>query len=119
MALIGDRWQSLVGRTEDPVLELKIRAVRDNLADCLASLPACLALENWSSVDFYYANMTPLRKELFPSFCRAYREARDSGHYRALAPLIRRAREHWLRVSHELPACAPENVDGFLRQNAF
>ena len=118
-ALIGDGWQSLLQRMENPILEMKVRAVRDNLADCLASLPACVILQNWPSVDFYYANMTPLRRELFPSFCRAYQAARDSGNYRSLAPVIRRAREHWLRVSRELPDCAPAAVEGFLSRNAF
>lgn len=118
-ALIGKGWQSLLRRVEDPVTELRIRAVRDNLADCLAALPACMTLENWASVDFYYANMTPLRRDLFPSFCEAYRGARGNGNYRSLAPLIARARKHWLRVSRELPACAPDHLKSYLDACAF
>ncbi len=118
-ALIGDGWQSMLRRTDDPLTELKIRAVRDILADCLASLPACVTLENWPSLDFYYANMTPLRRELFPGFCNAYRAARASGHYRSLAPVIASAREHWLAVSRQLPRCAPDALDGLLGRCAF
>ncbi len=118
-ALIGEGWQSLLSRVEDPLTELKIRAVRDNLADCLAALPACMTLENWPSVDFYYANMTPLRRDLFPSFCEAYRGARGNGNYRSLAPLIARARKHWLTVSRELPACAPGHLKRYLDTCAF
>ncbi len=118
-SLIGDGWQSLLGRVDDPLTELKIRAVRDNLADCLASLPACVTLENWASLDFYYANMTPLRRELFPSFCDAYRRVRGNGDYRALAPVIARAKAHWLRVSRELPACKPAALKGYLDRCAF
>ncbi len=118
-ALIGDGWQCLLSRVEDPLTELKIRAVRDNLADCLAALPACLTLENWPSVDFFYANMTPLRKELFPSFCVAYQEAREDGNYSALAPVIARAGRHWLRVSRALPGCSAEHLKTYLDDCAF
>jgi hypothetical protein len=118
-ALIGNGWQALLRRMENPLLEMKIRAVRDNLADCLASLPACITLENWPSVDFYYASMTPMRRELFPGFCEAYQAARGSGDYRSLAPLVSRAREHWLRVSRALPDCTPAALEGFLGRSAF
>ena len=118
-SLIGDGWQSLLGRVEDPITELRIRAVRDNLADCLASLPACVTLENWASLDFYYANMSPLRRELFPSFCDAYRRVRGDGNYRSLAPVIARARRHWLRVSRELPDCTADSLEGYLDDCAF
>lgn len=118
-SLIGDGWQSLLGRVDDPVTELRIRAVRDNLADCLASLPACVTLENWASLDFYYANMTPLRRDLFPGFCEAYRRVRGSGNYRSLAPVIASARQHWLRVGRALPACANDSLEGYLDRCAF
>ncbi len=118
-ALIGDAWQSLLAQVENPLIEWKIRAVRDHLADCLAALPACIALENWPSVDFFYANMTPVRKELFPSFCEVYQGVRHDGNYHPLASVISRAGKHWLQVSRELPRCSPERLTNYLDACAF
>jgi len=100
--LIGEGWQSMVLGIENPVLELKARAVRDNLADCVSSLPAFLSLDDQMSLDFFYANMTGLRKELFPSFCKAYWQAKREGNYRAISAVVREGKKHWLKVSRQL-----------------
>lgn len=79
-----------------------MRAVRDNLADCVTSLPAFLTLSDQVSLDFYYANMTPLRREMFPSFCEAYRTAKRQGGYQALSRVVAQGRHHWLKMSRVL-----------------
>jgi len=100
--LIGERWQEMISSLSNPVIELKARAVRDNLADCVTALPAFLALEDRPSLDFYYANMTPLRRELFPSFCQAYRDGRSTGDFSRLAAVIRSGQRHWLHIGRRL-----------------
>ncbi len=100
--LIGQGWQSMVYRIDNPVVELKVRAVRDNLADCLSLLPACLSLGDQASLDFFYANMTPLRKQLFPSFCNAYQAAKRQGNHQPISKVVREGQTHWLSTSQQL-----------------
>jgi hypothetical protein len=128
--MIGEGWQLVVKDIKNPVQELKVRAVRDNLADCMTSLPALLALEDRISIDFYYANMTPLRREMFPSFCEAYRIAKSHGDYRNLSRVVARGRKHWLSVSRQLVSSRDQkfehasevehqNVDDLLQHSVF
>ncbi|MGI9316177.1 MAG: Sfum_1244 family protein [bacterium] len=100
--LIGEGWQLVVGNINNPIHELKVRAVRDNLADCVTSLPAFLTFSDQISLDFYYASMTPLRRELFPSFCEAYRSAKHHGDYQGLSRVVAQGRKHWLKMSRQL-----------------
>lgn len=100
--LIGERWHPLLASMENPVDEIRARAVRDNLADCATSLPSFLALGDTASLDFYYANMTPLRRQMFPGFCDAYCESRARGEFSRLSAVIRDARHYWLDVGRNL-----------------
>jgi hypothetical protein len=128
--MIGEGWQLVIEDIENPVQELKVRAVRDNLADCMTSLPAFLALKDRISLDFYYANMTPLRREMFPSFCEAYRIAKSHGDYRNLTRVVAQGRKHWLSVSRQLvssrdqkpehaPGAESKSVDELLQHSVF
>lgn len=107
--LIGEGWRNVIKNTKDPIHELKLRAVRDNLADCVTSLPAFLSLRDQISLDFYYANMTPLRREMFPSFCAAYQSAKSVGDYRKLRNVVVQGRKHWLKMSRELVSFRERN----------
>ena len=100
--LIGERWHAMLQTLDNPIQELRARAVRDNLADCMISLPAFLALEDSVSLDFYYANMTPLRREMFPSFCRAYKRAVSQEDFSEISSVVRKGQQHWLKVSQGL-----------------
>jgi hypothetical protein len=100
--LIGEQWNLMLERLKNPIHELRARAVRDNLADCVTSLPAFLALEDKQSLDFYYANMTPLRREMFPSFCAAYKEAMAEEDFSKISEVVRNGQHHWLKISKGL-----------------
>ena len=101
--LIGEGWQVMLGNLDHPVKEFKARAIRDNLADCTATLPAFLTFDDHASIDFYYANMTPLRKKLFPSFCEAYEAARKKGgDYSRMKEVVKKGRLHWLKLGRRL-----------------
>ena len=128
--LIGEGWRSVIKNIENPIHELKIRAIRDNLADCVTSLPAFLSLSDQISLDFYYANMSPLRRDMFPSFCAAYQSANCRGDFQVLAKVIVQGRKHWLKVSRKLvsgrhgnfarsPGADAEYVDRLLERCVF
>ncbi len=81
--------------------ELMLRAVRDNLADCLGVLPALLEDPRPPSVHFYFGNLTPLRRQLFPRAVEAYEAWRAGEGTAALAAAAETGREHWLRVARD------------------
>jgi hypothetical protein len=97
------------------------RAVRDNLADCLSTLPMLLERGARPSLHFYFAHREGLRRELFPSLTAAYRSWRDTGAASALAATTDAGREHWLKSARRLleltrgdPAAAEAEVEALL-----
>ena len=110
--LIGEGWQDMVASLDNPLTELKVRAVRDNLADSLACLPGLLCLERRPAIDFYYASMSALRRELFPSLLDAWENTDDGRDYAALGRVVVRGRQHWLDVSRRLLAEAGNRPPG-------
>jgi hypothetical protein len=73
--------------------------VRDLLADCLSALPALLDDENQASLHFYFANFSPLRKDLFPSLEDAYLTWLSNSNMQHLKTVVRDGKSHWLAVA--------------------
>jgi hypothetical protein len=109
--LLGARWEEMLAGLSERRSELLARAVRDNLADCLSTLPGLLEREAHASIHFYFSQFDGLRKELFPALAAAYREWRESGTADALRPAIARGCEHWTSVARSLLA-QPALPDG-------
>jgi hypothetical protein len=78
------------------------RAVRDLLADCLSALPALLDDENQASLHFYFANLSPLRKDLFPSLEDAYLTWLSNSSIQRLKTVVRDGKSHWLAVAGQI-----------------
>jgi len=72
-----------------------LRSVRDHLADCLSTLPSLIENKNEVSLHFYFANLTSLRKEIFPKMMRAYEHWVETGNYEALAQVADKGEIHW------------------------
>jgi hypothetical protein len=102
--LLGARWEAMLTGLGERRAELLARAVRDNLADCLSTLPGLLEREAHASIHFYFSQFDGLRRELFPALAAAYREWRESGSSDALRPAIARGSEHWTSVARDLLA---------------
>jgi len=102
--LLGPDWATMIASFTSRRPELLARAVRDNLADCLSTLPALIESESWASLHFWFANFDGLRRELFPRMVTAYEAWLMS---RDPAPLIDVAvagRSHWRAIGQELLA---------------
>ncbi|MEQ1592041.1 MAG: Sfum_1244 family protein [Thiobacillaceae bacterium] len=119
--LLGAQWNDMLGQLTSKHAELLVRAVRDHLADCLVTLPTLLQREACGSLHFYIANLSGLRRALFPALSAAYEgwhTRRDSA---GLSAAILRGEAHWLGVAQQLMAdfnAAPENGDARLNQLA-
>lgn len=102
--LLGDDWRTMLGQLGSRHAELLVRAVRDLLADCLVTLPTLLERDAAGSLHFYLANLTGLRRALFPALMNAYGAWIDTGRREPLAALARQGAAHWLEVGQRLLA---------------
>lgn len=100
--LLGDGWQEMLSRVARTPAEVTARAVRDQLADCLSTLPALLELESLASIHFYFATLTGMRKQLCPSLARAYEQWVQSGDLAELKRSVPNGRRQWLSVANSL-----------------
>jgi hypothetical protein len=78
--------------------ELQARAVRDNLADCLSTLPALIQRDDPASLHFWFANFDGMRREIFPWLVHAYERWQNGYGQGSLREAIAAGREHWHRV---------------------
>lgn len=99
--LLGPEWEEMLRAVAGTRAELFLRAVRDNLADCLAVLPELAAAPHPPSLHFYIGNLTALRRQLFPRVETAYEAWRRGEGAAALSRAAEAGREHWSDVAVE------------------
>lgn len=116
-ALLGAAWPDLIATLKGRRVEILARAVRDNLADCLSTLPRLIEREAACSIHFHFANFEGARSKLFPLLAQAYRDWRDSGSLIPLRDAARAGSVHWheaaqrlLRVHQDDPAAAEQTI---------
>lgn len=109
-AKLGAGWEEMLVGLEDRRAEILARAVRDNLADCLSTLPALLERDARASLHFWFSQLDGMRRELFPALAAAYPAWRDSGCSAALAETVRAGAAHWERVAMDIMA-SPTRAD--------
>jgi hypothetical protein len=100
--LLGPAWREMLGGLSERRAELLARAVRDNLADCLSTLPALLERDAVPSLHFYFANFEGLRRSLFPRLWSAYAAWRKTGEEADLRLACRDGQAHWQEAAQRL-----------------
>lgn len=100
--LLGPAWREMLGSFTGRRAEILARALRDNLADCLSTLPTLVERGAESSIHFYFANFEGMRRSLFPRLAQAYAHWRDSGDPAALRDAAAAGRAHWLQACRRL-----------------
>lgn len=104
--ILGADWKKMMSSLEHKRQEIFARAVRDNLADCLSTLPALLGEGAECSLHFYFANFDGMRRSLFPRLTAAYRRWNEEGDLSPLRLAVAGGRDHWAAVGVKL-------VDGY------
>lgn len=102
--MLGVEWDEMRAGFTGRRAELFARAVRDNLADCLVTLPALLQRNAVASIHFWFSNFDGMRRVLFPRLASAYAAWRDGNDGCALHDAITAGREHWTAIGHRLLA---------------
>jgi hypothetical protein len=101
---LGSDWEELLAAVPHSKAELLLRAVRDHAADALSTLPGLLNDVTPASLHFYIANLTNLRKSLFPGLISAYETWDRNGSAVELNKAANSARGHWLNLAREILA---------------
>jgi hypothetical protein len=119
--LLGPAWPDLVASFSGRRAEILARAVRDNLADCLSTLPRLLERDAACSIHFHFASFEGVRSRLFPLLTQAYRGWRESGNPAALRQAAQAGRVHWHEVAQRLlrsrqddPAAAERTIAAWI-----
>jgi Family of unknown function (DUF6866) C-terminal domain/Family of unknown function (DUF6866) N-terminal domain len=119
-SLLGEDWNTMLGQLSSRHAELLARAVRDHLADCLVTLPTLLDREATGSLHFYLANLSGMRRALFPALPQAYENWLGSRDTTKLAKMVTAAKAHWLEVARHLAATYHDDpAQGDSRINAL
>ncbi len=100
--LLGEDWSTMLGQLTSRHAEMLVRAVRDHLADCLVTLPTLLEREAIGSLHFYLANLSNLRRALFPALPLAYEKWLAGDDLAPLARVVASAQTHWLDTAQRL-----------------
>ncbi len=104
--LLGEQWPAMMLGLLGSKAELLARAVRDNLADSLYTLPFLIQQGNEASLHFYFANLTSLRKQIFPSAVLAYQRWSETSDLSYLSDLAQHSVDHWSKTIHSILAIA-------------
>ncbi len=97
-------WQDMMAQLMFTQAEIMARAVRDHLADAISTLPALLEQQQDASIHFYMANLTSMRKHIFPALVDAYNEWLENGNIVKLEALVEKSRHHWQNIAGEMLA---------------
>ena len=100
--LLGPEWVVMLAGFSRKRPELLARAVRDNLADCLITLPTLIEREAWPSLQLWFAGFDGMRRELFPALGAEAEKVGAGGTAAGLRELVARGQDHWLQIARRL-----------------
>lgn len=100
--LLGAQWEEMLITLPPSQAEIMARAVRDNIADMLNTLPRLLEKNDASQLHFYFANLSSMRKLIFPALTLAYKNWIETKNTSKLKTLINEASEHWINMAKQM-----------------
>ena len=109
--ILGSEWKEILAQLPHSGLEMKLRAIKDHLADMISTLPGLMKTENIPALHFYFANLTGMRREIFPEALNAYNEWVSTNNLNVLEKLCIMGKNKWLNVANEIKQT-------YLRDNA-
>ena len=99
---LGPEWEQMLASLPRSKTEIMIRAVRDHLADSLTTLPGLVEKGKDASLHFYFANLTSMRKHLFPALIQAYESWVMQGRREAIEELLPTSNTHWDSLANQM-----------------
>jgi hypothetical protein len=102
--LLGPAWREMILSFSSRRSIVLARSIRDNLADCLSTLPELVRQGQTCSLHFYFSNLDGLRRSLFPRLVKAYEQWCASGDDNLLLAAAEAGRAHWQWAAQHLLA---------------
>ena len=106
-----DGWHQMMSDITFTQAEIMARAVRDHYADTLHTLPTLIENNNQASIHFYFANLTNMRKHIFPSLMDAYNKWCNDANTSTIEKTVTAAVDHWQNVAREMLALHQQDTE--------
>jgi hypothetical protein len=106
-----DGWREMMSDISFTRAEIMARAVRDHYADTLHTLPTLIENNNQASIHFYFANLTNMRKHIFPSLMKAYDKWCDNNDIKAIEKTATLSLNHWKSIAEQMLALHQQDAD--------
>ena len=116
--LLGSEWPAKLQGFSGKRAELLARAVRDNLADCLVTLPSLLQRGAEDSLHFWFSTFDGLRRELFPRLVAAYESTVGVGDTALLAAAAQDGTAHFAALGRRLLEMDEAGIAGLSHEPA-
>lgn len=116
--LLGSDWSAKLQGFSGKRAELLARAVRDNLADCLVTLPSLLQRNAEDSLHFWFSTFDGLRRELFPRLVTAYQSTVGAGDTVILAAAAQAGATHFAALGRRLLEMDEAGIAGLSHEPA-
>ena len=100
--ILGDTWEEMLVELPASQAEIMARAVRDNIADMLSTLPKLLKNNETAQIHFYFANFSSMRKLIFPSLYQTYNDWLKNDNSDNFKKLISHASNHWINMAEQM-----------------
>lgn len=107
--ILGPQWQALLSHIPLARTELMLRAIRDHLADAISTLPKLMQRQNKAAIHFYIANLSNMRKHLYPKLLRVYQDWKKHQNDELFFDEICDDRQHWQDLCQSI--CQQFNPD--------
>jgi len=100
--ILGKAWDEMLLQLPRSKNEFMLRAIKDHLADAVSTIPRLIENKDDSQIHFYFANLTGMRKEIFPSLMSSYQQWLNNNNISDLALLAEKSRQHWTKLAKQL-----------------
>lgn len=104
-------WHQMMSDITFTQAEIMARAVRDHYADTLHTLPTLIKNDNTASIHFYFANLTNMRKHIFPSLVQAYESWCETKDISLIEDTVTTALDHWRQIAEQMLALHQKDAE--------
>ena len=124
--ILGDDWEQMIIALPRSQAEIMARAVRDNIADAISTLPKLIHNSEAAQIHFYFANLSSMRKLIFPSLMDSYQQWLKNKNTSSIKKLINKAEKHWIDLAQSLIQLhkkhgtdCPAHMEALIKNNYF